>query len=68
MSADYLGLILDPQGSLVDVHLFESLDLPNHWSRLDEFEGPGYRRTTTRVATTAGDVDASIYVISEASI
>jgi hypothetical protein len=33
------GLVLDQSGPPVDVHLFESLDLPDHWSRLDEFEG-----------------------------
>src|SRR5215469_17889057 len=62
MSSGYLGLILDPQGPLVEVHLFESPDLLTHWLRLDAFEGPGYRRVTTRVSTTDGDADASIYV------
>ena len=41
------GLILDPQAPKVEVHLFESPDLPSHWSRLDEFEGDGYRRVIT---------------------
>ena len=58
------GLILDPQGPAVDVHLFESSDLPDHWPRLDEFEGPGYRRVVTRVHTTEGDVSAYIYIIA----
>ena len=31
-------------GPRIDVHLFESADLPKHWERLDEFEGDGYER------------------------
>jgi gamma-glutamylcyclotransferase (GGCT)/AIG2-like uncharacterized protein YtfP len=62
----YPALILDPQGPLVDVHLFESSDLPEHWSRLDEFEGAAYRRVVTQVVTSDGvAVDAWIYVLSE---
>ena len=59
----YLGLVLDPTGPLVDVHLFESAELPDHWSRLDEFEGSEYRRVVTQVSTAEGDVPAWIYVI-----
>jgi gamma-glutamylcyclotransferase (GGCT)/AIG2-like uncharacterized protein YtfP len=58
------GLVLDPTGPAVDVHLFESADLPDHWSRLDEFEGPGYRRAMARVSTAAGELDAWIYVLA----
>ena len=57
------GLILDPSGPAVEVCLFESSDLPDHWSRLDEFEGPGYRRVVTRVRTADGDLSAYIYVV-----
>jgi gamma-glutamylcyclotransferase (GGCT)/AIG2-like uncharacterized protein YtfP len=59
----YPALLLDPHGPPVDVQVFESADLPAHWSRLDEFEGPGYQRVRTTVQTTAGDVEASIYVL-----
>jgi gamma-glutamylcyclotransferase (GGCT)/AIG2-like uncharacterized protein YtfP len=59
----YPALILDPDGSAIDVHVFESLDLPAHWSRLDDFEGPGYRRVVTTVRMPAGNLDASIYVL-----
>ena len=59
----YPGLILDPSGQIIEVHIFESLELPNHWSRLDEFEGAGYRRVATQVCTLDGDLVASIYVI-----
>ena len=59
----YPGLILDPSGHAVAVHLFESPDLPGHWRRLDAFEGAGYRRVVTRVRTADGDLEAWIYVL-----
>jgi gamma-glutamylcyclotransferase (GGCT)/AIG2-like uncharacterized protein YtfP len=60
----YPGLVLDPQGSPVEVHLFESSDLPGHLLRLDEFEGAGYRRVVTQVQTADSQVDAWIYVLA----
>jgi gamma-glutamylcyclotransferase (GGCT)/AIG2-like uncharacterized protein YtfP len=66
-SLGYPGLILDPQGPPVEVYLFESSELPNHWPRLDAFEGTGYRRVVTRVSTTDGEVEACIYVIATES-
>ena len=59
------GLILDPLGPSVDVYLFESADLPNHWTRLDEFEGTGYQRVVTTVNTGEGERSAWIYVLAE---
>jgi len=59
----YPGLILDPQGPQVQVYLFESCDLPDHWDRLDEFEGSGYQRVTTQVWTPDGELEACIYVL-----
>ena len=58
------GIVLDPDGATVGVQLLESSDLPDHWTRLDEFEGSGYRRTVTEVSTTAGGVLAYIYVLA----
>ena len=60
----YPGLVLDPLGRVVEVHLFESLKLPDHWSRLDAFEGTGYRRVVTQVRTADGELNAWIYVIA----
>ena len=60
----YPGLILDPSGPAVEVDLFESADLPEHWPRLDAFEGAGYRRVVTQVHTADGARDACIYVIA----
>jgi gamma-glutamylcyclotransferase (GGCT)/AIG2-like uncharacterized protein YtfP len=62
----YPGLILDASGPAVEVQVFESSDLPAHWARLDEFEGPGYRRVVTQVRMAEGDVRAHIYVIGGA--
>ena len=59
----YPGMVLDPQGSTVEVHLFESSELPGHLRRLDEFEGADYRRVVTQVQTPNGEVDAWIYVL-----
>lgn len=57
------GLILDPLSNKIDVDIFESAELPDHWPRLDAFEGSEFERVTTRVQTDAGNIDASIYVI-----
>ena len=35
------ALVLDPAGSAISVDVFESVDLPAHWARLDAFEGAG---------------------------
>ncbi len=56
----YPALILDPAGPEIPVQVFESVDLLDHWSRLDDFEGAGYQRLVTTVRTSAGDVDAFI--------
>ena len=61
-SHGFAGLVLDPAGPTVNVQVFESSELPDHWARLDEFEGDGYRRVVTRVSTPAGEVGACIYV------
>ena len=60
----YPGIVLDVDGPTVDIQLFESMDLPNHWNRLDDFEGSGYRRTVTSVNTAKGDLSAQIYVLT----
>lgn len=64
-SLGYPALVLDTRAQLVDVLVFESVDLPAHWSRLDEFEGPGYERVTATVYTRTGDLEAFIYTLSQ---
>ena len=43
-SLGYPALVIDPAGSAIGVDVFESIDLPAHWARLDAFEGPGCER------------------------
>jgi gamma-glutamylcyclotransferase (GGCT)/AIG2-like uncharacterized protein YtfP len=59
----YPGLVLNPTGETVAVDLFSSDDLPDHWARLDAFEGDGYRRVVAEVTTPHGAVAACIYVL-----
>ncbi|NMA99810.1 MAG: gamma-glutamylcyclotransferase [Phyllobacteriaceae bacterium] len=61
----YPGLILDPNGAPVPLHIFHSDDLPAHWARLDEFEGEGYARTPVEVETGDGMIIAMIYLLAE---
>ena len=63
-SLGYPALILDPRGSAIEVDVFESVDLPAHWSRLDTFEGPGYQRLLTTVHTATGQIQAFIYALA----
>ena len=64
VSLGFPGSILDPLAAPIKVYLFESVELPYHWARLDEFEGAGYRRVVTQVRTAKADVNAWIYVIA----
>jgi gamma-glutamylcyclotransferase (GGCT)/AIG2-like uncharacterized protein YtfP len=61
----YPGFILDPDGALTEVFVFESPALRAHWHRLDSFEGPGYRRVAVDVSTAEGIRPASIYVVAD---
>ena len=63
----YPALVLDESGPELEVDVFESPALPEHWDRLDAFEGPGYRRATVDVAIEHGTLAASIYVLAEPS-
>lgn len=64
----YPALVLGDVGGRVEVHVFQSPDLPNHWSRLDTFEGPGYRRAMCEVETGQQTVEAWIYVAAESAV
>lgn len=58
------GLVLSADGGEIEVHVLESLDLPDHWARLDAFEGTGYERVPVKVKLAGKEVTASIYVIA----
>ena len=61
----YPGMIADPDGDEIEVFVFESEDLPDHWQRLDEFEGDGYERIAIVVTTPEGVIDAYIYQVKQ---
>ena len=52
----YPVLTLAPESpaTRVEVRVFESPDLPDHWPRLSAFEGPGYRREGAVVTLEGG--------------
>ena len=62
----YPALVPAEDGEKVEVHVLLSPDLPNHWPRLDAFEGPEYRRERIIVHTEEGPVDAWIYLDASA--
>ena len=58
----------DASGSEIQVQVFESDDLPEHWQRIDEFEGDEYRRTLVPVTFVDGAVrPCFIYALNEES-
>ena len=63
----YPGLVPDPNGEPIEVFVFESRALVDHWHRLDAFEGPGYRRIAIDVSTDEGVLPASIYVLVDST-
>ena len=44
----YPGIVLDDSGNRVQGFIFTSVNLPNHWDVLDEFEGAEYERRRCR--------------------
>lgn len=60
----YPGIALHPDGPDVTVEVLASDDLPDWWERLDDFEGPGYRRVVVEVTTDDGLLTASIYELA----
>lgn len=64
----YPAVKLDPSGPRINGYVFSSCKLIHHWTRLDEFEGDVYRRTTTRAELENGDtVRVQIYELAPAS-
>lgn len=61
----YPGLVWRPGDPPVAVEVFESRALPEHWERLDAFEGPGYRRILAPVETARGVRVCNLYAVRE---
>ena len=51
----------DPGGAPVDVRVLASGELPEHWARIDRFEGPSYRRTLVPVSLDSAVTIVNIY-------
>ena len=62
--AGHPGLTPDKNGPLASGQIFESKDLPQHWDRLDKFEGKDYRRVAITATLENGErVEAHIYSV-----
>ena len=63
------AIVIDSSAPAVPVMVLTSVDLPAAWPRLDEFEGPAYRR---RLVTTDLDdgttVSANIYELEPSQL
>lgn len=57
----YPSMVPADDGLPIEVWVFESADLPDHWHRLDAFEGAGYTRLSVIVETREGPLPASLY-------
>ena len=58
------GIVWQPSGPKVNVHLFVSDHLPEHWQHLDNFEGVEYKRSLVPVHDNKGIIAvANIYEI-----
>ena len=56
------GITLSDDGPPVEVDILESDELARHLDRLDDFEGPGYRRVTATASLADGSVvDVDIF-------
>lgn len=61
----YPALVYDQAGPEVAVQVLESDDLPQHWARIDEFEGSQYRRSVVPVLLESGKrVQSNIYELN----
>lgn len=65
----YPGIVLDPQGDVIDGFIFSSEHLAVHWERLDKFEGDAYQRVLAEVIASNGkSIRANVYVLRDLQI
>jgi gamma-glutamylcyclotransferase (GGCT)/AIG2-like uncharacterized protein YtfP len=68
-AAGYPGIVPDENAGDVSGFLLTSDALPQHWERLDVFEGDGYERVLVTVRLADGSaVEAYLYRLSEANL
>ena len=60
-SLGFRSLVWNEEGADVAVQVLESPELPLHWSSLDDFEGPEYRRILVPVRNPGGVLVANLY-------
>jgi gamma-glutamylcyclotransferase (GGCT)/AIG2-like uncharacterized protein YtfP len=66
-AAGYPGIVLSEDGGVVEGLVFSSAELPDHWARLDAFEGEGYVRVPVTARLEGGaTVEAHVYALSSA--
>jgi gamma-glutamylcyclotransferase (GGCT)/AIG2-like uncharacterized protein YtfP len=64
----YPALVYDESAPEIAVEVLQSDDLPFHWARIDEFEGPQYRRTLVPVSFESGQrLPCNIYELNRKS-
>ena len=62
----YPALVLDSRGEEIHGLVFQSDNLPEHWDRLDAFEGNDYKRLLSQVKLEDGStMEAYLYVLNE---
>ncbi len=62
----YPAIVLDETAEAVNGFVFSSVQLKDHWSRLDVFEGKEYTRVATHVWLADGStVEAFVYVLHD---
>lgn len=52
----YPAIVLDDTGGEVEGYVFESENLLQNWTKLDEFEGEEYQRVKAQVILESGDL------------
>lgn len=68
ITSGYSGLVPDERGERIPVKLFSSPDLPAHWQRLDDFEGPDYGRVLIPVEDERGVFAiGNVYALAKSS-
>ncbi|GAA3397010.1 gamma-glutamylcyclotransferase family protein [Cryptosporangium minutisporangium] len=61
----YPGIVLDERGPEVEGLVFTARSLGEHWERLDEFEGDGYRRVLAAARCPDGrTVSVHVYTLA----
>ena len=60
----YPAILPAEDGDEIEGFVFSSAHLKEHWRRLDEFEGEGYRRVLVTIRIKGGhDVQAHVYAL-----